>query len=78
MKKTKQLIAALSLLLSGIGSAQADYTLNLMKGVTRISNEVYDMHMIALWICVAVGVVVFGTMFYSVYYHRKSMGHEAE
>ncbi|MEO1879637.1 MAG: cytochrome c oxidase subunit II [Methylococcales bacterium] len=78
MKKTKQLIAALSLLLSGIGSAQADYTLNLMKGVTRISNEVYDMHMIALWICVAVGVVVFGTMFYSIYYHRKSMGHEAE
>jgi cytochrome c oxidase subunit 2 len=78
VKKTKQLIAALSLLLSGIGSAQADYTLNLMKGVTRISNEVYDMHMIALWICVAVGVVVFGTMFYSIYYHRKSMGHEAE
>ncbi len=78
MNKTKQLLAMLSLMLIGTSVAQADYTLNLMKGVTRISNEVYDMHMIALWICVAAGVAVFGVMFYSIYYHRKSMGHEAE
>ncbi len=34
--------------------------------------------MLALWICVFVGIGVFGTMFYSIYYHRKSMGHKAE
>lgn len=78
MKKTKQLLAALALMLSGLGSAHADYTLNLMKGVTAISNEVYDLHMLILWICVFIGIGVFGTMFYSIYYHRKSMGHKAE
>jgi len=78
VKKTKQLLAALTLMLSGLGSAHADYTLNLMKGVTAISNEVYDLHMLILWICVFIGIAVFGTMFYSIYYHRKSMGHKAE
>ncbi len=78
MNKTKQLLTVITLVLLGQGSAYADYTLNLMKGVTQISNEVYDMHMLALWICVGIGVAVFGTMFYSIYFHRKSMGHEAE
>ena len=77
MKKTKQLFAVLTLMAIGLGSAQADYTLNLMKGVTSISNDIYDLHMWALWICVVIGIVVFGAMFYSIYYHRKSMGHEA-
>lgn len=78
MNKTKQLLACLALLTLGLGSAHADYALNLIKGVTKLSNDVYDLHMIALWICVAVGVVVFGVMFYSMYYHRKSMGHKAQ
>ena len=78
MKKTKQLFAGLTLMAIGLGSAQADYTLNLMKGVTSISNDVYDLHMLVLWICVFIGIGVFGTMFYSIYYHRKSMGHKAE
>lgn len=58
-------------------TAQADYTLNLMKGVTKVSNDVYDLHMLILWICVFIGVGVFGTMFYSIYHHRKSKGHQA-
>ena len=62
----------------GLGSAHADYTLNLMKGVTQLSNDIYDLHMLIFWICVAVGIAVFGVMFYSMYYHRKSMGHKAE
>ncbi len=78
MNKTKQLLAGLILTSMGLGSAHADYSLNLMKGVTQLSNEVYDMHMMALWICVAVGVAVFSVMFYSIYFHRKSMGHKAE
>ncbi|MCF6252156.1 MAG: cytochrome c oxidase subunit II [Methylococcaceae bacterium] len=78
MKKTKQLFAALTLMVLGLGSAQADYTLDLMRGVTVISNEVYDLHILILWICIFIGIAVFGTMFYSIYYHRKSMGHKAE
>jgi cytochrome c oxidase subunit 2 len=61
----------------GLSTAQADYTLNLMKGVTKVSNDIYDLHMLILWICVFIGIGVFGVMFYSIYYHRKSRGHEA-
>ena len=78
MKKTKQLFAVFTLMALGLGSAHADYTLNLMKGVTQLSNDVYDLHMLILWICVVIGIAVFGTMFYSIYFHRKSMGHKAE
>ncbi|MDD5272481.1 MAG: cytochrome c oxidase subunit II, partial [Methylovulum sp.] len=77
MKNTKQLFAGLILMALSLGTAQAEYTLNLMKGVTKVSNDVYDLHMLILWICVFIGVGVFGTMFYSIYHHRKSKGHKA-
>ena len=77
MKKTKQLFAGLILMAFGLGTAQADYTLNLMKGVTKVSNDIYDLHMLILWICIFIGIGVFGTMFYSIYHHRKSRGHKA-
>ena len=54
------------------------YTLNLTEGQTQISHDVYNLHMLILWICVLVGVGVFGTMFYSIYHHRKSKGHVAK
>ncbi len=54
------------------------YTLNLTEGHTQISHDVYDLHMLILWICIFVGIGVFGTMFYSIYHHRKSKGHVAE
>lgn len=78
MKKTKQLLAFTVLMSLGLGTAHADYTLNLMQGVTQISHELYSLHMMALWICVIIGVAVFGTMFYSIFHHRKSKGHKAE
>lgn len=77
MKKTKQLLACLVLMTLGLGTAHADYTLNLMRGVTQVSNEIYDLHMLILWICVFIGIAVFGTMFYSIFHHRKSKGHKA-
>jgi len=58
--------------------AEAEWGLNLPKGVTPISREVYDLHMIVLWICVAIGVVVFGAMFYAMFAYRKSKGVQAE
>nr|WP_269144550.1 cytochrome c oxidase subunit II [Methylicorpusculum oleiharenae] len=61
----------------GLESAHAAYDLNLMQGVTQISHDVYDLHMLILWICVFIGIAVFGAMFYSIYYHRKSRGHVA-
>jgi cytochrome c oxidase subunit 2 len=61
-------------LLAWSTSAHADLALNMPRGVTAISHEVYDLHMLIFWICVAIGVVVFGVMFWSIYHHRKSLG----
>ncbi|MDZ7734990.1 MAG: cytochrome c oxidase subunit II [Gammaproteobacteria bacterium] len=48
--------------------------LNMTQGVTPISQDIYGLHMIIMWICVAIGVVVFGVMFWSIFHHRKSRG----
>nr|WP_220493798.1 cytochrome c oxidase subunit II [Shewanella sp. SG41-4] len=48
--------------------------LNMTQGVTDISGKVYDLHMTILYICCAIGLVVFGIMIYSMIYHRKSKG----
>ncbi|MCF7980477.1 MAG: cytochrome c oxidase subunit II [Pseudomonadales bacterium] len=55
-------------------SAWAEWTVNMTPGVTAISREIYSLHMIIFWICVVIGVVVFGVMFWSVFAHRKSKG----
>ena len=51
--------------------------LNMPVGVTDVGKSIYDLHMIILWICVIIGGLVFGVMFYSIYYHRKSRGAKA-
>ena len=49
----------------------------MTKGVTDISNDIWGLHMMVFWVCVAIGVVVFGAMFYSIIAHRKSKGAKA-
>ena len=44
------------------------------QGVTEVSQAAYDIHMIMIWICTVIGVLVFGFMFYIMYAHRKSKG----
>jgi len=77
VKKIKQLSAGVMLAAQGLQSAHADYALNLMQGVTTVSHDIFDLHMLILWVCVFIGIAVFGTMFYSIYHHRKSKGHQA-
>lgn len=57
--------------------AMASWTLNMPQGVSSISHKIYDLHMIILWIVIAIGVVVFAVMFYAIIFHRKSRGHQA-
>ncbi len=52
----------------------AGHTYNMTQGVTPISHAVYNLHMLAFWVCVCIGVVVFGVMFYAIIRHRKSRG----
>jgi cytochrome c oxidase subunit 2 len=65
-------------LLVASSAACADTTLNLTRGVSPISHDVYELHMTILWICVVIGLIVFGAMFYSMYHHRKSRGVKAQ
>ena len=44
------------------------------RGVTSSSQHAYDAHMLALWICVVIGVIVFGAMAYAMFKFRKSTG----
>lgn len=74
MKKLAVLLSGLGLSMAGTSVAWADYALNLTEGVTQVSREIHDLHMLIMWICVAIGVVVYGIMFYSIYHHRKSKG----
>ena len=73
---TKRYLSGLALASLGMGSVpvSADYALNMTTGVTQTSQGVYDIHMTIFWICVAIGVVVFGAMIYSIINHRKSKG----
>jgi len=52
--------------------------LNMTRGVTEISRKIYDLHMTIFWVCVAIGVVVFGAMIWSLVKFRKSQGAVAD
>lgn len=52
-------------------------SINMTPGVTPVSVDIYGLHMEMFWWCVAIGVVVFGVMFYSMIVHRKANGAKA-
>ncbi len=58
-------------------TAAVDYwQMNMHRGVTPLSKDIYDLHMIAIAVCAVIGVGVFGVMLYSLIHHRKSRGYE--
>src|SRR6185295_534440 len=52
--------------------------LNMTHGVTDMSREIYKLHMEIFWVCVIIGAVVFGAMFWSLIRFRKSQGAVAD
>ncbi len=50
---------------------------NLQTPQTVVAQEIFDLHILIMWVCVAIFVVVFGVMFYSIWKHRKAAGHQA-
>lgn len=59
--------------------AHADWGgLNMQEGVTILSKEIYGLHMKIFYYCIAIGVVVFGVMIYSLVKFRKSQGAQAD
>jgi len=69
--------AAALLVSAGAGAQSADpkpWQLNMGRGVTTTAQHAYDAHMLALWICVAIGLIVFGAMAVAMFRFRKSRG----
>lgn len=59
--------------------ARADWSLvNMPKGVSELSREIYDMHMIMFWICTVIAVFTFGAMIIAMTRFRKSKGAVAD
>ncbi len=75
MRGISRKLGALSslLLLCGTTAVSAS-KYNMPVGVTPISREIYMLHMTIFWIVVAIGVVVFSVLIYSLINHRKSQG----
>jgi cytochrome c oxidase subunit 2 len=60
------------------GAVWADYQLNLREPQSALARDVYDLHTLINLVCLGIFIVVFGAMFYSIWKHRKSAGHQAE
>jgi len=74
------IFTSVAMLLAGPVFAQSGngepvpWQLNMGRGVTATSQNAYEAHMLVLWICVGIGVVVFGAMGYAMFKFRKSKG----
>ncbi len=77
-------IAALLAMIAVSAGALAQSTdpkpwqLNMGRGVTNSSQMACDAHMVALWVCVVIGIIVFGAMGYAMFKFRHSKGAVAD
>ncbi|MFZ6648778.1 cytochrome c oxidase subunit II [Undibacterium sp. TJN25] len=87
-KRLQSLVLGASLLATGLPSwaagevkdivgGPAVLETNLQPPVTQIAQQIYSLHNLMLIICLVIFVAVFGVMFYSIFKHRKSLGHKA-
>jgi len=73
--KLAPLAALAAVCASASARAESGFSLlNMPQGVTEISRKIYALHMEIFWVCVAIAVVVFGVMFWSIFKYRKSQG----
>jgi cytochrome c oxidase subunit 2 len=72
------IVPALScLVLSGWATPSfAAFVADLREGATEMSQRIQALHHLSLTVCVVVGVIVFGAMFYSIFAHRRSKRRE--
>src|SRR5574340_887727 len=66
-----------ALALVGSGTALADYAYNLQTPASGVAQDVFQLHNLIMLVCLGIFVVVFTAMFYSLWKHRKSVGHQA-
>ncbi|MEO6187142.1 MAG: cytochrome c oxidase subunit II [Steroidobacteraceae bacterium] len=75
LRKSAFLGAAAAALAVLAAPAHAAWTgLNMTRGVSTLSGEIYSLHMLIFWVCTVIGVLVFGVMIFSLVKFRKSQG----
>ncbi|MBB5410913.1 cytochrome c oxidase subunit 2 [Paraburkholderia sp. HC6.4b] len=71
------LFAGAALAVGDAPGGPAVNAINLQPPATRIAEELFSLHMFMLGLCTVIFIGVFGVMFYSIFAHRKSKGHNA-
>ena len=69
-------IGTAALAVNDLPGGPANWQLNLQPAATKIAQEQGWLHWFMLIICTVIFVAVFGVMFYSIWKHRKSVGHK--
>jgi cytochrome c oxidase subunit 2 len=62
----------MTLLLWGVPQLSLAAKMDMRPGVTEMSVRIQQIHLMGLWVCVVVGIIVFGAMFYTMFAHRRS------
>jgi len=75
--KTGLAIVVSAIAMMSAAASQAAYDLNLQSPVTPVGEDILHLHNLIMLICAIIFVGVFSVMFYSLYAHRKSKGHQA-
>jgi cytochrome c oxidase subunit 2 len=60
----------------GAWASGGSMPLDMTPGVTTVSQDIFDLHRTIFWICVVIGIIVFGAMVWAMIFHRKSRGHK--
>ncbi len=74
MRMCKRLIWTSGAVLVAPASAALANGWNMPPGVTDLSQDIHGLHMTIFWICVVIGIIVFGALFYSLFRYRRSRG----
>jgi cytochrome c oxidase subunit 2 len=70
-----RLLGAAAALVPAVALAAREW--NFQPPVTEIARQQMDLHNYIMLVCAVIFVGVFGVMFYSIFKHRKSVGHQA-
>jgi len=75
--KNLRALGAMGIALAVSTAARADYMVDILNPASPTAKDAYDLHWGIMWVCVAIFFIVFGTMFWSIFKHRRSKGAKA-
>lgn len=76
--RTAAALAATALTTVWTAPAFAEMRFNFPEPAAGVAQEIYDIHMLTTTIATVLLVIIFAVVGYSLYYHRKSRGYQAD